>query len=209
MTLLEQLLDAALNASRNEREIQPFLKKHILLVRNTLNVWAWNYVDVLAEFPLGADFKADFLIISADSGRWHTVFLELKSHRARLFTKRGVPSRELSLALRQLDDWERWVDRNEALVRDQLSKYFARRRVPAYCSRADRHVSAASEIRDPRTLVDFQFKVLMGRRSQLTDDEQERRGSYRMKGRDIVTYDRLLDFARKHDEAERDRRTTR
>ncbi len=202
---LEASLTAALEAAENERQLQPFLKKHPLLVRNALNVWAWNYVEVFPEFRCGPDFRADFLIVSADSGSWHAVFVELKSHRDRLFTKAGVPSRALAIGLRQLDDWERWVQRQDAMFREHLSTLLAPRCVPAQCSRGDRHMTATTEVRDPRTVIWFRFKLLMGRRHELTDEDQDRRGSYHVKDRELVTYDRLLDYARRHDEAEKER----
>ena len=201
MNHLESLLELALVKARNERELQPFLKQYPLLIRNALNVWAWNYVDVLPEFRFGSDFRADFLILSADSGSWHATLVELKSHRSRLFTKQGLPSRSLNTALRQLDDWELWLRRYENLFRASLSKHFESKKVIAFCSPADRHRMAETEITDPRTRLDLKYRILMGRRNELDIEDQERRGLLSAKGRDIVTYDRLIDVARTLDAA--------
>lgn len=195
----EKEIVEAFDQAHNEREVQPFLKKRPLIVRNALNVWAWNHVEVIPEFQFGSEHRADFLILSADSGSWHAVFVELKSHRARLFTKAGVPTRSLSIALRQLDDWERWVNRYNNLLRDTLSRYLKAKNIPAYCSNPDNHTMAATEITDSKTNLDTYFRVLIGRRAPLTTEDQERRASYSKKDREIVTYDRLLDVARKLD----------
>jgi len=197
----EKALQKAFAQARNERDIQPILKKKQLIVRNALNVSAWNHVEVMSEFRFGSEFRADFLILSADSGSWHAVFIELKSHRVRAFTKAGVPTRSLSVALKQLDDWERWVDRFNANFRDTLSRNIKDKNIPAYCSRADRHTTAITEIVDPRVNIHTHYRVVIGRRDYLTADDQERRASYLKKGREIVTYDRLLDSARKLDSA--------
>src|SRR3989304_795577 len=189
----------ALETARNEREIQPYLKKNLLIVRNTLNYWAWNYTEVIPEFQVGNEYRADFLILSADSGSWHAVFVELKSHRARQFTKAGIPTKSLSLALRQLDDWERWLDKNDNAFRLSLSRHFEKKRVAAQCSTADSHIRAAEEIIDPRTPITKHYKVLLGRRSMLSKEENERRAAFLRKNHEILTYDRLLDTATKID----------
>ena len=199
---LERLLTSAMTRAKNERELQPFLKKHALLVRNTLNVWAWNYVECFPEYQFGADLRADFLVLSADSGAWNAVFVELKSHRLRPFTKVGVPSRSLNAALRQLDDWERWLKRNEDLFRGDLAKRLDRSRVPAQCSSADRHRFANTELTDPRTAIHFHYRVVMGRRAHLSQEDQERRDSLYIKDRELLTFDRFLDSARKFDAAD-------
>jgi hypothetical protein len=198
---LESAVIAALEQARNERALQPFLKKRPLLVRNALNVWAWNYVEVIPEFKFGDQFRADFLILTADSGAWHAVFVEMKSHRVRPFTKEGLPSRALNIGLRQVDDWERWLTRHEQVFRDSVSRRFERKGVPAFCSRVDHHTMAATEILDPRTHVTFDFKILIGRRHHLSAKDQERRASFSGKEREIVTYDRIVGVARTLDSA--------
>lgn len=187
--------------AENERQLQPYLKKYPLLVRNTLNVWAWNYVECIPEYQFGADLRADFLVLSADSGAWNVVLVELKSHRMRPFTKSGIPSRSLNTAVRQLDDWERWLRRNEALFRSGLAKRLKPKRVPAQCSPADTHQWAHTELVDPRTVIHFHYRVVLGRRAHLSQDDQERRDSLYVKGRELLTYDRFLDTARKFDAA--------
>jgi len=195
MASIAERLAAALDSAKNEREIQPFLKANPLVVRNAFNAWAWNHAEALPEFPLGADGKVDFVVLSADSGQWHAIFVELKSSTARLFTKKGVPSKAMNEALSQLDDRERWIKRNESVLREALSRHLARIDAPAYCSHASTHQSGETEIRDPRTVLDFGFVVVIGRRRGLMPEDQERRASIRGGKASIATYDRLLDVA--------------
>jgi hypothetical protein len=204
MRRLEKMLLNELDRARNEREIHPFLKRHLIIVRNALNTWAWNHVEVIPEFRFGSEYRADFLILSADSGSWHATFVELKSHRTRLFTKEGIPTKSLNVGLRQLDDWGRWLNRHENVFRNVLSKHFMKNDVAASCSASDRHTTAATEITDPRTVLNKHYRVVIGRRSHLTIEDQERRASFSSRDREIVTFDRFLDVARKLDTAEKE-----
>jgi len=63
-----------------ERDAQRFLKSFPMLMVRLFNV-SWNYYLAVPEFSLGTDFRADFLILSADSCCWHTVFVELEGRR--------------------------------------------------------------------------------------------------------------------------------
>jgi len=196
---LRNLLEQEMVAAKNEKELKPFLKKNNLLIRNSFNRWAWNYVSVIPEYSLSDQYRVDFLILSADSGSWGAVFVELKSHKLKLFNKNGTPSKSLNIGLRQLDDWERWIKNNERIFREKLSSYFELHKVPAYCSNASIHTFACTEILDFKTSIDFKYALVIGRRYCLDREDQGRRYSFRIKGREISTYDRLLDVAMKID----------
>lgn len=203
MTDVVELVDAfqlALTRAKNERELQPFLKQHKILIRNAFNRFSWNFADVIPEFNLGGDYRIDFLVLSADSGSWNAIFVELKSHKDSFFTKQGIPNKSLNKALRQLDDWERWLNRNESNFREKLSNYLEKIDSPAFCSNAMYHTKGSTEIRDPQTCINYDYYIVMGRRSFLSSLDQERRNLYRKKGREIVTYDRILDVAKRLDE---------
>jgi hypothetical protein len=61
---------------------------------------------------LGDEHEIDFVLVdpSSDGAEWHLV--EIESPTAKLLTRRGDPSRELTHALRQVRDWERWIETN-------------------------------------------------------------------------------------------------
>lgn len=67
--------EALLDSFPNERAAQSFLKRYPYIVRQALNVQAWNSVHLQPEFSLGRNYRADFLILSEDSGGWHTVLI--------------------------------------------------------------------------------------------------------------------------------------
>jgi hypothetical protein len=192
---------ALLDGSPNEREVLNFLKPYPYVVRNAFNAWAWNSVHLKPEFSLGANYVADFLILSADSGAWHAVLIEFESPAARPFTRNGNPSKALAKGLAQLDEWDIWVQRNDPLFREQLSTFLKLKGTPAKCSRAEDHQLAHIEIRDPHTVIHKEYVVVVGRRTSFYDsDSQQRRGLYNERGQMIASYDRLLDQARKLDQ---------
>ncbi len=131
--------EALLNSSANERAVQTFLKRYPFVIRNALNAWAWNSVHLIPEFSFGGDYIADFLILSADSGAWHAVLIELESPTARPFTKNGNPSRALAKGLAQLEEWSIWLRKNDSLFRDRLSAFLESKQICAQCSNADDH----------------------------------------------------------------------
>jgi hypothetical protein len=115
--------EVLLNSSPNERAVQRFLKRYPYVIRDALNAGAWNSVHLIPEFSFGGEYVADFLILSADSGAWHAVLIELESPTARLFTKNGNPSRALAKGLAQLEEWSIWLRKNDSLFRDKLSAF--------------------------------------------------------------------------------------
>ena len=194
-------LETQLTAAKNEREVQPFLKANLMIVRNAFNVWAWNHAEALPEFRLGADGQVDFLVLSAHSGNWNAIFVELKSPKVSLFTKNGLPSKSLNEALSQLDERERWVKCHEPLFRKALSRHLKAVDAPAYCSHADSHQTGETEILDPRTMIQYEYVAVIGRRFTLTTEDQTRRASIRGGKAAVATYDRLIDVAARLDQS--------
>lgn len=191
---LEEKLKTVLENASNELEIDSFLKKHLELIFE-LNEHSWNCVLPKSQFPMGTKYVADYIILSACSGYWNCVLIEMQSHRDHIFTKKGEESAGLREARKQINDWSIWIDENEPAFRAQLAD-FAKDEV-AQCNRPT-HTKASTELRDPKTCVFYKYKVLIGRRVCL-DVERNKQRSY-SSGLEIVTFDRLLDRARKIDE---------
>lgn len=198
-SLANQLIDA-LKVAKNERKIQPFIKQNELLIVHAFNR-AWNSWHCIPEFQLGRDFRADFLLLSANSCHWIVTFIELESPKARLYLKDGTPSKTLRVAQRQIRDWEDWYRRNEGYARQTFAEILRQHDEPARCSHVDRHKKGETEILDPQTIIETHFHIVIGRRAALLPDEQRRRalGSQYWGGPEIATYDRLVDCARRID----------
>ena len=190
-------LKLAIDQSKNEHDIGTYLKKHLDLIR-VFNEHSWNCVIQRAEFQIGPKYRSDFIILSACSGYWNCVLIEMQSPCDKIFTKKGETSKGLKEAQRQVQEWSMYIEENQAAFRCQLADLA--KKEPAYCSRVDEHTSASSELRDSKTVIYYKYKVLIGRRAFLDNETNKRRntfGSFK-----IVTFDRLLDYARRLDEAD-------
>lgn len=184
-----------LEMARNEREIGSYLKDNLILVKNALNVWSWNCVICKPEFKIGTEFIADFIVLSANSGCWNCVLIEMQSHKDKIFLKNGTASKGLREAQKQIQEWKMWIESYNAEFRGYLAKLAKGR--PAQCSNAMSHTRAEIELRDPKTVIRYWYKILIGRRNFLDEDGNQRRNHFG--GIEIVTFDRLLDYAKKLD----------
>lgn len=172
-----QALNQAIEQAKNETDIGKYLKKNLDLIR-VLNEHSWNCVISRAEFPIGAKYKADFIILSACSGYWNCVLIEMQSPCDKIFNRNGEASRELREAQRQVQEWNMYIETNKSAFRDQLADLAGDR--PAFCSNADIHHLAKTELRDPKTVIYFKYKVLIGRRAFLDEDKNQRRNELKL-----------------------------
>lgn len=191
-TFREKYLEL-LETAKDERSLHTFLKENPIEIRNAFNAWAWNHVSVLPEFQLSNKYRFDFLVLSADSGQWHTNFVELKSPIAKIFNKNGSYAKYLNQALNQINEKIAWIQSNDHLFREHLSDYLKAKQVGAKCSNADDHTLASTEILDYRTVIDKNYYVIIGRRNMISLDHQRKRNLVGLDKIKIVTYDRLLD----------------
>lgn len=106
MGLYIELFDA-LNNAKNERIIDVFLKNHINLIRS-LNEHSWNLVKIRPQFKIGTKYVADYIVLSACSGYWNCVLIEIQRPNDPIFTKKKESSAGLREAERQVGEWRAW-----------------------------------------------------------------------------------------------------
>lgn len=99
-------------------------------------------------------------------------------------------------AYNQLEDWKSYIGMNEPAFRSQLAELVKGK--PAFCSNAAVHTWAETEIRDPMTVIEYDYRAILGRRNGL--DAESNRKRYQV-SYEIITYDRLLDYAKHCDKA--------
>jgi hypothetical protein len=99
---------ALLDSSASEETIRRFLAKHVYFWNGLLRIGLPLYTKI----RLGDEYEIDFALCdpSSDGAEWHLV--EIEAPTAKLLTKRGDPSKELSHALRQVREWQRWIEKN-------------------------------------------------------------------------------------------------
>jgi hypothetical protein len=162
----------------NERPIQRFIETHpaVLLPRP-------RYVlgdALISQFPLGADFKADFAFAFFNSTGVFLELIEIESPKIQMFTQQDEFSRPFAHALQQAEDWLEWSQRNQpallGILAPLLKGHETWQRIGVTC------------------------RVIAGERSQRKNVRRERRytaKSEQLKPKiEILTYDRLVDEAK-------------
>ena len=188
-------LKAVLDNARNEHDIDTYLKSHRELLRGIGELY-WNCMVIQPEFQIGTKYRADFIILCACSGCWKCVLIELQSPTDTIYNKKRRFSQGMNEAYNQLEDWKSYIGMNEPAFRSQLAELVKGK--PAFCSNAAVHTWAETEIRDPMTVIEYDYRAILGRRNGL--DAESNRKRYQV-SYEIITYDRLLDYAKHCDEA--------
>lgn len=149
------------NDIHEKRDIHPFLEKHSFLLHP-------NPAEFFSEVAigLGTEFKIDFLVRESD-GKYLLVEIENPTHP--LFTKAGNFSTQVNHAIRQVEDWQQWIEDNLPMVQ---KKY--------------------PDMMSPSGLV------VIGRSQHLSKEELQRleRRNINFRGKLVIwTYDQLVESA--------------
>ena len=104
---LEKVLQSALR----EQDLQAFLQSNPILLIQHLGGGHGRWV--IPKLRLGSEHVTDFVIghMHSFGHEWQAV--ELENPKSRTFTKAGNVSKELSHAIRQIQDWRAWLQRNQ------------------------------------------------------------------------------------------------
>ncbi|MBN3759296.1 Shedu anti-phage system protein SduA domain-containing protein [Burkholderia sp. Ac-20365] len=158
----------ALDTANREEDIQQFLQANPKYLIQHLGGGHGRWV--IPKQRLGAQHVTDFMIGQRDSMgfRWQAV--ELESPLAKMFTKAGNPTAQLTHAIRQIQDWRMWLTANQ--------NYAARDRGEDGLGLTDIH-------------PDVEGLIIMGRRATESDDTRRLR---RQMGRDAKIEIRTFDF---------------
>lgn len=179
-----------LGEAKNERDILRYLNANMYLF-NVLD-HAWNGKYGKANFQFGSEYIADFIILSAHSGAWIIRLIEAQSPTDTIYTKQYNETKGLREARRQISEWKHWVESHPQQFREALASVVDDK-APAYCSNASLHQRAKTELVDFRTPIRIEYSALIGRRKfRDTKKNQLANMNYDF---DIITYDRLLDWA--------------
>lgn len=164
-------LSDRLHSATSERDIQKYLEQHPMTLIQHLRGGHGRYV--IPQKRLGAEHVTDFVIGHRHSGGCEWEAVEIESPKAKLFTKAGNPTKELTHAIRQIQDWRAWLQRNQ--------NYAAR-------------PTAESGLGLTDIVADVPGLILLGRRDEYDASNNDRR---RQMTNDlnikIHTYDFLLD----------------
>ena len=200
---LVQSLNAALAKDNTERPVSAWLKKHPLVISRVVGGHPGK---VVAEFPFGSDYYADFVTLRTYSGGCDINFIELEPPGADLFTKKGRMAKHLNDAVRQVDDWRVFVDKNKDLVLRDLSKFFRRKELIFAFRDHEPIDECGRQIYDHRCWARWYYHILIGRRHFLNDDHALKKAAFHQHHSiNVMTYDQMLKTAAELDDYERSR----
>jgi len=197
--MLANTLEAILNKSEGERAAYQFLKKNPVVV-----LWSFLRIGghsqyVLAEFPIGIRYRADFVILYEYSGGWDVHLIELEPIHDPVITKNGRPSKRLNSAISQVNDWAEYIETNRLQVKQDLSDWCIRHDLLGWDSPVD-NPDDTPDIKNPDYYVKFYYHVIIGRRKAITKEKRRKMNQWQRTGVIAIgTYDRFLDVARNMD----------
>ena len=187
---------AALKASNGERHILTYFRRHPALIYKHTVACRGHDDYVISEFEIGNEYKADFVVLNSYSGGWEIAFIELEPVGAKMFNKDRTPTRELRVAIRQVDDWRRFIRQQQTYFLTQLTKAARQKDLlhPDYDRGSREPISGTGwTLRDPRNHFSYSYQIVIGRRAQLRPIDNEMRATYHQDHSiDIATYDRFL-----------------
>lgn len=133
------------------------------------------------EFSLPPDYRVDFLLVGKNSDGFQFIFIEFESPNKEITIKDGTLGNSFRKGLRQVEDWETWLDSNFSTLKQVFKKY----------------KNPQSDL--PLEFYEYDktrmhFLVVAGRRKHFNET------TYRLKrkglnGIKLIHYDNLLDAA--------------
>lgn len=184
-----------LDSQTGERGVSEFLHKRPQILYWTMCRRSGHDRYVFREFPLGSQYKADFVVLNSYSGVWEVMFIELEPVDDPVFTKEGKPSKRFSGALKQVDDWAEYFDQNKQHLRSELVRWAKNNDILGYSDGDEPCNFSGQMLADPSSFLTESFHIIIGRRDKLNSDEHRRKATYAFKHRiEVMSYDRLTDL---------------
>lgn len=179
--MLNELLEC-----EREESIQKYLEENPQILTATFGMPEWAYNIVIPKFRFGSDYISDFVIITGQSYSYWIYLIELEPATEKIFNKNGNYAKRLNNAIKQVDEWGDWINRNENYFKESLLNSIKK----IDC--------AFQETFDYTRRFIVIKKIIIGKRTMLTEEDNRRRAiEYEKKGIEIVTYDRLVDSENK------------
>jgi hypothetical protein len=172
-----------------ERDILRFIKneKAYFLIGSILKRnfrFGHHGLYIFPEFKLPPNFQVDYLLVGGNSDGYHYVFVELENAYGKITTRDGSYGETIRKGIRQVDDWERWLEENFSHL----------------------HLVFTQALGDQKSLpreftvfdkTRMHYVVVAGRRSDYNDRTYRlQRSILERRKLHIVHYDNLTDFAK-------------
>ncbi len=192
-----------LNKKVSESTISKYLAKSPSVIFYTVNPTTGHLRYLLREFPLGSKYKIDYVTLLCASGGWTVNFIELEPCHSTIFNKDRTPTRTLSIALRQINDWRDYIDNNPKELKETLFEWIKKKDLFKQSDPISRRSYKYYNILNPGAIISKNFKVIIGRRKNDNPSWVDPRARYlASNGVEIISYDRLLEFVKRRESIE-------
>lgn len=199
MKRMRKALTEILERGDGERELLAFLKENPVLLLETPMSFLGHPTIVIAEFPLGNQFKADFAIISVYSGAFEIKLIEVEPPKEKIYTRKKVLAKRANMAFEQVNSWRDYIKKHRSETLETVDRYGKEKdlyRGP----RDSLTCTAGLSIFDPNVHVDFSYAIIMGRRDDLTGERLGRKAAFKEDAKiELITCDRLFHATDKMD----------
>lgn len=111
----------------SERDILNFIKdkKAYSIIASIFDGYRFGHHQafLFREFELPPNYIADFLLVGKNSGGFEFIFIELESPQGQITTKEGEFGAVIRKGLKQVYDWDNWIEKNYYSLRLVFEKY--------------------------------------------------------------------------------------
>ncbi|GDY13317.1 hypothetical protein LBMAG53_21950 [Planctomycetota bacterium] len=183
MSNIENEYIKVLNEAKDERPLQKFLEKHPFILQIQF-CSAWNFVMLLPQINLGGKYIPDFMLITGHSGKWIIHFIEIESPMVSVFNKDGTYAKKTNYAIKQITDWAIWTENNREAYIDILASIVGKR--TAFTN------GFTPDMRANRHSIENNHHIIIGRSSNMSEEDRARRGISELVNYNILSYDRLI-----------------
>lgn len=134
------------------------------------------------EFELTSNYKTDYLLVGKNSGGYHFVFIELENPYNQIVTKSGELGATFRKGIKQVEDWDSWIEGNFSNLRLVFNKY----------------KNTKTTLPEEFTILDksrINYIVIAGRRIDFNEKTYEIKRRYLKRNNiKILHYDNLIDL---------------
>ncbi len=128
LRLCDEFLVVLNDANTNERTVLNHVKdKNAYFIIASILKSNYNFghhdAFIIPEFMLGNTYKVDYLLIGRNSGGYKFVFVELQNPYGKITISDGDLGDEFRKGIKQIDDWEVWLESNYSSLNETFQKY--------------------------------------------------------------------------------------
>lgn len=183
----EEEFKGLIDSSPSERQILNFINsnRYYNLIASIFHgnyTFGHHEAYLFKEFEITSTYKADYLLVGKNSHGYHFVFIELENPDGSITNSDGSFGSTLRKGIKQVEDWDRWIESNFYSLQLIFEKY------------KKKGVVLPDEFRSLNKSR-LNYVVVAGRRKHFNEyTYEEKRRLLRSRFIDVLHYDNLIDY---------------